>query len=69
MIEATDTGYTYRTLGEAVQIVKRVLEDDLPRDRPERVAQHARIFSADSFEEQVRKIVEQRLSSQKIHLG
>ncbi len=62
MVEASGTGYTYRSLNDAAEIVRHALESDALRDRPERVAECARIFSADSFDEQIRKIIEERRS-------
>jgi glycosyltransferase involved in cell wall biosynthesis len=66
MVEATNAGYTYRTLDQAIEIVRQVLENSFPRDDPERVAQHARIFSPDSFEKHVRNIIQERLATKMV---
>jgi glycosyltransferase involved in cell wall biosynthesis len=66
MVEASGTGYMYRSLDDAPKIVKQALESDAPQDRPEYIAERARIFSADSFDEQIGKIIEERHESRSL---
>ncbi len=63
MVEASDTGYMYRSLNEATELVRQALESDAPRDRPEYVAERAQIFSSNTFDERIRKIIEGRLQN------
>ena len=62
MIHASGTGYMYRSIDEAATIAKQAFESDAMRDRPEYIAEQAKIFSADSFDNRVRKIVEERVA-------
>jgi glycosyltransferase involved in cell wall biosynthesis len=62
MVEASGTGYMYRSLDEAAEIVEQALESDAPKDSPEHIAERAQIFSADSFDERIRKIIEERVT-------
>ncbi len=61
MVEASGVGYMYRSLDEAAEIVEHALESDAPRDNPEHIAERAQIFSADSFDERIRTIIEERV--------
>jgi glycosyltransferase involved in cell wall biosynthesis len=61
MVEAAGTGYTYRSLEDAPDVVKRALESNAPQDSPERIAESAKIFSSDSFEEKIKRIVQERV--------
>jgi glycosyltransferase involved in cell wall biosynthesis len=61
MVEASGTGYMYRSLNEAPELVRQALESDDPKDHPEYVAERAQIFSSNTFDERIRKIIEGRL--------
>jgi glycosyltransferase involved in cell wall biosynthesis len=61
MVEASGTGYRYRSLDEAAEVVRQAFESDAPRDTPEHIAERAQIFSADSFDKRIRNIVEERV--------
>src|SRR3989304_7864027 len=50
MIIESGIGYTYRTVNEAVQNLKKALESNEPRDSPEHIAERARLFSSEIFE-------------------
>jgi glycosyltransferase involved in cell wall biosynthesis len=63
MVKASGVGYTYRSLNDAPEIVKQALESDASQDRPEYVAQRAQIFNSDTFDERIRKIIEERLQN------
>lgn len=62
MVEASGTGYMYRSLDEATQIVRQAFESDASRDSPEHIAERAQIFSPDSFDKRIRNIVEERVT-------
>jgi glycosyltransferase involved in cell wall biosynthesis len=62
MVEASRTGYMYRSLDEAAKIVNHAFESDIARDSPEHIAKQSQIFSADSFEERIGRIVEERVA-------
>lgn len=57
MIFESGIGYTYHTLGEATRLVRRALESEETRDDPKHVAERARIFSSDSFDDRISKLV------------
>jgi glycosyltransferase involved in cell wall biosynthesis len=60
MVEAAGTGYIYRSLDDAPEVVRRALESDDPQDSPEHIAKSAKIFGSDSFDERIRSIIEEK---------
>ncbi len=62
MLDASGLGYKYRTLEEAVDIVRLALESQAPNDRPEFISDNAQIFSANSFDNKIREIVSEKMA-------
>lgn len=62
MVDASGTGYKYDSLNQAVTVLKGALESEAERDSPKYIATQARIFSAESFEENIRKIVSEKIA-------
>jgi glycosyltransferase involved in cell wall biosynthesis len=57
MVLESGVGYVYRTVGEAAQKVKNAVESSETRDSPLHVAERARVFSSEGFEEKLAKLV------------
>ena len=53
MVLESDVGYMYRTVDEATQKVKNAVESNETRDSPLHVAERARVFSSEGFEEKL----------------
>jgi len=62
MVQASGTGYMYRSLEEAARLVEQAFESDAVKDSPEYIAEKAQMFSADSFDDQIRKIISERVA-------
>ena len=62
MVQASGTGYMYRSLEEAARLVEQAFESDAVKDSPKYIAEKAQMFSADSFDDQIRKIIEERVA-------
>lgn len=60
MVLESGVGYMYRTVEEAAQKVKNAVESDETHDSPLHVAERARIFSSEGFEEKLAKLVTER---------
>ncbi len=58
MVQRSGVGYSYRNIEEAVWMVRRALESDAARDRPEYVALKAKMFSSELFRKRIRSLVE-----------
>jgi glycosyltransferase involved in cell wall biosynthesis len=74
MVEAAGTGYTYQSLDDAPDIVRRALESDAPQDSPEHIAKSAKIFDSNSFDKEIKRIIEKNgaeahLSAKQVDAG
>ena len=49
-------GYSFRTLDEAERFTREALESDDPRNQPDHIALKAKIFSSETFENQIARI-------------
>ena len=56
MVKATGVGYSFRTLDEAERFTREALESDDPRNQPDHIALKAKIFSSETFENQIARI-------------
>lgn len=57
MVFESGIGYSYRTIGEAAQMVENALESNETRDSPLHIAKRAGIFSSKSFNESIARLV------------
>ncbi len=57
MVFESGVGHTYSTIEEAVQRVKDAVESNEPRDSPPHVAEKARVFSLERFDEKIANLV------------
>ena len=54
IVLAGGVGYTYKTVSEGIEAVRKALDDDVD---VEDLAERARIFSAENFEQEIRKLI------------
>jgi len=57
MVFESGIGYSYRTAGEAAQMVESALKSNETWDSPLHISEGARIFCSETFEERITRLV------------
>lgn len=57
VVRASKVGFQYRSLDEAVTLVRNALEDNYSGHRPDYIREQAKMFSVEAFQEKIRSLL------------